>query len=56
MNIHQLIDQIDGLDTFKRYGRIKRVVGLMIEPKGPASSIGDVCLIHNEKSKKLRLK
>lgn len=54
MNIHQLIDQIDGLDTFKRYGRIKRVVGLMIESQGPASSIGDVCLIHNEKKQKIK--
>ncbi|AGE63469.1 flagellum-specific ATP synthase [Bacillus subtilis XF-1] len=33
-------------DSYKRYGKVKRVIGLMIESKGPASSIGDVCLIY----------
>lgn len=46
MKVTDLLDEIDALDTFKRYGRIKRVVGLMIESQGPESSIGDVCYIH----------
>jgi flagellum-specific ATP synthase len=33
-------------DSYKRYGKVKRVIGLMIESKGPASSIGDLCLIY----------
>lgn len=37
---------IQDLDTFRRYGKVKRVVGLMIESQGPESSIGDVCYIH----------
>nr|WP_028782786.1 flagellar protein export ATPase FliI [Thalassobacillus devorans] len=37
---------IDQIDTYKRFGRIHRVVGLMIESKGPEASIGEVCLIH----------
>lgn len=41
-----LLDQINQINTFKRYGRVKRVVGLMIESQGPESSIGDVCYIH----------
>jgi flagellum-specific ATP synthase len=41
-----LLEQIDFIDSFKRYGRVKRVVGLMIESQGPESSIGDVCFIH----------
>lgn len=41
-----LLGQIDQMKTFKRYGRVKRVVGLMIESQGPESSIGDVCYIH----------
>ncbi|PLR77636.1 flagellar protein export ATPase FliI [Bacillus sp. V3-13] len=41
-----LIDHIDELDSFKRFGRVKRVVGLMIESQGPQSSIGDLCYIH----------
>jgi flagellum-specific ATP synthase len=41
-----LLEQIDFIDSFKRFGRVKRVVGLMIESQGPESSIGDVCFIH----------
>ena len=54
MNVSQLIERIEDLDTFKRYGRIKRVVGLMIESQGPSSSIGDVCLIHTEAKHKVK--
>ncbi|WP_066289049.1 flagellar protein export ATPase FliI [Bacillus sp. FJAT-29937] len=47
MKLLDVIEQIDQLDSFKRYGRVKRVVGLMIESQGPPeSSIGDVCYIH----------
>ncbi|MDO8224986.1 flagellar protein export ATPase FliI [Bacillus cabrialesii] len=46
MKTQSLIDCIEMTDSFKRYGKVKRVIGLMIESKGPASSIGDVCLIY----------
>lgn len=46
MKADELLKHIDFLDSFKRYGRVKRVVGLMIESQGPESSIGDVCFIH----------
>jgi len=46
MKAIDLIPIIDELDTFKHYGRVKRVVGLMIESQGPESSIGDICYIH----------
>ncbi|MFO1445907.1 flagellar protein export ATPase FliI [Bacillus sp. Bva_UNVM-123] len=46
MKLAEVIEEIDQLDSFKRYGRVKRVVGLMIESQGPESSIGDVCYIH----------
>ncbi|MFK2824996.1 flagellar protein export ATPase FliI [Bacillus sp. B190/17] len=52
MKLTKLIQQIDSLDTYKRYGRIKRVVGLMIESQGPESSIGDVCFIYPNGSPK----
>lgn len=42
----ELFQQIDKIDSFKRYGRIKNVVGLMIESTGPKVSIGDICKIH----------
>ncbi|WP_077211521.1 flagellar protein export ATPase FliI [Bacillus dakarensis] len=54
MKAADLIGQIKQIDSYKRYGRVKRVVGLMIESQGPESSIGDVCFIHvghNQKRK-----
>ncbi|QHT48662.1 flagellar protein export ATPase FliI [Bacillus sp. SB49] len=38
-------------DTYKRFGRIKRVVGLMVESKGPDASVGDLCYIHSPSGK-----
>ncbi|WP_445506102.1 flagellar protein export ATPase FliI [Niallia sp. 03190] len=46
MKAEELLSEIDTIDSLKRYGRVKKVVGLMIESQGPESSIGDVCLIH----------
>lgn len=46
MKAEQLLPFVSDLDTYKRFGRVKRVVGLMIESQGPESSIGDVCYIH----------
>ncbi|WP_110112831.1 flagellar protein export ATPase FliI [Bacillus sp. CGMCC 1.16541] len=46
MKVEQLINQIHHTPSLKRYGKVNRVVGLMIESKGPRASIGDVCYIH----------
>lgn len=46
MKAAQLLHHIANISTFKKYGRVTRVVGLMIESQGPDSSIGDVCKIH----------
>ncbi|WP_144509257.1 flagellar protein export ATPase FliI [Bacillus sp. FJAT-22090] len=51
MKAADLIQQISSVPTFKKYGRVSRVVGLMIESQGPESSIGDVCKIHINSSK-----
>ncbi|MGE7917859.1 flagellar protein export ATPase FliI [Viridibacillus sp. NPDC093762] len=51
MKASQLIEHIPSIQTFKKYGRITRVVGLMIESQGPESSVGDVCKIHVQSSK-----
>ncbi len=45
----QLVDWIPKVQTYKKFGRVIRVVGLMIESQGPESSIGDVCHIHVHK-------
>lgn len=55
MKAADLLEQIDHIDTFKHYGRVKRVVGLMIESQGPESSIGDVCYIHVGHKKKRKI-
>ena len=51
MKAVDLIEKIDEVDTYKRFGRVKQVVGLMIESQGPESSIGHLCLIHVSHSK-----
>lgn len=48
----ELTELIPKLNTFKKFGRVVRVVGLMIESQGPESSIGDVCHIHLNNSTK----
>ncbi|WNB90403.1 flagellar protein export ATPase FliI [Bacillus sp. NEB1478] len=56
MNVDHLIDSLKTLDSYKRYGKVIRVVGLMIESKGPKTSIGDVCFIHTTTGKKQKIK
>ncbi|MCA1064526.1 flagellar protein export ATPase FliI (plasmid) [Rossellomorea sp. AcN35-11] len=51
--MRSVLHHIDKIDSFKRYGRIKNVVGLMIESTGPKVSIGDICKIHMEQRKVL---
>ena len=46
MNNKKYASAIAEMDTMKRFGKIHRVVGLMIESKGPEASIGDLCYIH----------
>lgn len=51
----QLFAALDHLDAYKRYGKVVRVVGLMIESKGPETSIGDVCILHIGKQNKRKV-
>jgi flagellum-specific ATP synthase len=46
MKVEEFLTHIHTVDVYKRYGKVTKVVGLMIESKGPESSIGDVCYIH----------
>ncbi len=52
MKARELKSVIPTLDSFKRYGRVKKVIGLMIESQGPESSIGDICLIYSKDGKR----
>ncbi|RYG73873.1 flagellar protein export ATPase FliI [Lentibacillus lipolyticus] len=47
MNLSKYQEAISQADTFKRYGKVMRAVGLMVESLGPEVNIGEVCLIHN---------
>lgn len=55
MRAVELIQKIDTIDSYKRYGKVKRVVGLMIESRGPESSIGDLCYIYTGATKKTKI-
>ncbi|WP_217585607.1 flagellar protein export ATPase FliI [Lentibacillus saliphilus] len=46
MNIDTYLTVIDKADPYKRYGKVLRAVGLMIESLGPDVSLGEVCYIH----------
>lgn len=48
MEIGELTQVIETADTYKRYGKVLRIVGLMIESLGPLANIGEVCFIHPE--------
>lgn len=51
MKAIDFIHEIDLIDTFKHYGRVTKVVGILIESNGPKSSIGDVCYIYQVSKK-----
>lgn len=48
MDISVLTQTIESTDTYKRYGKVLRIVGLLIESLGPLANIGEVCYIHPE--------
>lgn len=51
MNITELTKVVDRTVAYKRYGKVLRVVGLMIESIGPVANIGEVCYIYTKNSK-----
>lgn len=55
MKAVDLLNEIDSIDCYKRYGKVTRVVGLMIESQGPDVSVGDVCHIYIGGFKKQRV-
>jgi flagellum-specific ATP synthase len=46
MNLAKYTSAIEEADIYKRYGKVQRVIGIMIESIGPAANIGEVCYIH----------
>ncbi|MBU9720319.1 MULTISPECIES: flagellar protein export ATPase FliI [Bacillaceae] len=46
MKFDQLVQEIDSIPSLVHFGKVKQLVGLMIESKGPQVSIGEICYIH----------
>lgn len=52
MELAELLETVETADTYRRYGKVHRIVGLMIESLGPLAHIGEVCLIYPENKQK----
>jgi flagellum-specific ATP synthase len=50
LNVNTLFQTINSTKLYKQYGKVVKVVGLMIESIGPVTSIGDICSIHIKKN------
>ncbi len=44
-------ERLNGSETIRQNGRIEEIIGLVIESRGPAGSVGDLCRIHTNRSK-----
>ncbi|MUK89915.1 flagellar protein export ATPase FliI [Ornithinibacillus sp. L9] len=55
MNVTHYFSAIEQADTYKRYGKVQQVVGIMIESQGPDANIGEVCYIHPASSSKRKI-
>ena len=55
MNLDHYLAAIEETDTYIRYGKVLRVIGLMIESQGPDAKIGEVCFVYTQASKKSRI-
>ncbi len=53
MNLAKAIEGIDSRNLVKRYGKVYRSVGLLLESKGPEVNIGDMCHIFKDDRKEM---
>ncbi|WP_368504055.1 flagellar protein export ATPase FliI [Alkalihalophilus sp. As8PL] len=56
MKTKSLIKSVHTISPYKWYGKVVRVVGLMIESVGPIASIGDLCYILVGKNQKTKVR
>jgi len=45
--------KIESVRTIRNYGRVKEVVGMVIEGQGPASAIGDLCALQTREGREV---
>ncbi|SES75091.1 type III secretion system ATPase, FliI/YscN [Oceanobacillus limi] len=55
MNITHHLSAIEQAETYKRYGKVQQVIGIMIESHGPDANIGEVCYIHPSSPNKKKI-
>jgi flagellum-specific ATP synthase len=55
MNTHKICKIIQRTETYRYFGKIEKVVGMMIESTGPESRIGDLCRIYNQNAQSYSL-
>ncbi|MRG85400.1 flagellar protein export ATPase FliI [Salinibacillus xinjiangensis] len=48
MKASLVLDWLEKIDTVKSYGKVTKIVGIMIEATGPDASIGDVCYVYTK--------
>lgn len=48
LNLEKMLTEIDQINTYKHFGKVQRVVGIMIESAGPEANVGEVCYIHSK--------
>ena len=49
LNIAKYIEHLDEIDSVRLCGNVTKVIGLVIESRGPAVSVGDICYIEGAK-------
>lgn len=46
MNTQSILEKIAQVDPYRHLGKIDKIVGMMVESMGPATSIGEICKIY----------
>jgi flagellum-specific ATP synthase len=49
MDVNKYLRKMRNADTFRQFGKIDQVVGMMIESNGPECKIGDLCRIYDDR-------
>ncbi|MDR3295267.1 MAG: flagellar protein export ATPase FliI [Clostridiales Family XIII bacterium] len=49
MDANKYLRKIRNAETFREFGKIEQVIGMMIESNGPECKIGDQCRIYNDR-------
>ncbi|MDR2133441.1 MAG: flagellar protein export ATPase FliI [Clostridiales Family XIII bacterium] len=52
MDANKYLRRIRNAETFRQFGKIDQVIGMMIESNGPECKIGDLCRIYDDRSLK----